>query len=126
MRVPALVAAGLVAVLSAPASAVGTPGPFASVIAHGETKSHIYDNNPAGADCIQLAVTYTVSLTYAPPSDTLTLSAGGQTATGSNGSARVSFWGSYCDSFGISVSGTSVGARAAYVVTAGTGSQTSE
>ena len=121
MRKTALSALGLVAVLSVPAVAVGTPGPFAGVVRTGETKSHIYDNNPANLDCIQLAVPYTATLTYAPPTDTLTLSAGGVTATGSNGRASVSFWSGSCTSFGIAVTGDSVLHTAGYVVSAGSG-----
>ena len=121
MRRTALSALGLVAVLTAPAVAVGTPGPFAGVVAQGETRSHLYDNNPTRADCIQLVVPYTVALTYAPPTDTLTLDVGLASVTGVNGSARLSFYGSYCTSFPIGVRGTSVGVRAAYVVSVSTG-----
>lgn len=124
MRVPSLAAAALVAVLSAPASAAGTPGPFAGVIGQGENRAHSYSNNPAGLDCIALAVTYTVGITHVPGSDVLTLHAGGKSVQTVNGSASVSFWGSYCDSFGIGVTGTSVaGPKAAYVVSVGSGSQ---
>lgn len=121
MRKTALSALGLVAVLSVPAVAVGTPGPFAGVVRAGQTKSHVYDNNPADFNCIHLAVPYTVTLTYAPPTDTLTLSAGGVTATGANGRASVSFWSGTCTSFSITVSGDSVLHTAGYVVSAGSG-----
>lgn len=122
MRKTALSALGLVAVLSVPAVAVGTPGPFAGVVTAGQTKSHLYDNNPTNSACIQIVVPYTVTLAYAPPTDTLTLSAGGVTATGANGRATVSFWSGYCTSFGITVSGDSVLHTAGYVVSVGSGS----
>jgi hypothetical protein len=122
LRTTMLSAAGLAAVLAAPAVAAGTPGPFVGTVAQGQTKTHLYDNNPTKSDCIQLAVPYTVSVTYAPSSDTLTLSVGSLTATGSNGSARLSFVGSTCTSFAVSVTGTSVARTAAYVVTVSSGS----
>lgn len=125
MRTPALTALALVGILSAPAAAAGTPGPFAGVVAQGQTASHAYDNNPAKQDCIQMMTGYSIRLTYSPPVDRLTLTVDGRSVTGANGIATANVYKSWCTSFGISVTGTQVsGPVASYtvVVTRDTGS----
>ena len=109
-----LVALGLTAMLAPPATA--DTGPFTGTVRQGQTRHHRYDNNPQNDPCPQVIVFYTVSLTYAPTTDTLTVSAGGQTATGSGGTASVSFEAPYCTSFRVSVTGTSVATIASYTV----------
>lgn len=117
-----LAATGLVALLATAAPAApGSTGPFTGTVRQGQTKTHRYDNNPQNNPCPAVIVFYTVSLSYTPTSDTLTLTAGGQTATGSNGSASVSFEAGYCASFDIKVTGTSVASVADYTVTVSRG-----
>jgi len=114
----ALATAGIVAFLAAPASAAqGSTGPFTGVIRENQVKTHRYDNNPLNQACIQVMQTYTVTLTYAPTTDALTLSVGSQSVTGSNGTASLSFERSYCTSFDVKVTGTSVESVAQYTVT---------
>jgi hypothetical protein len=121
----AAAASGLVVLLAAPASAAqGSSGPFSGVIRQNQTKTHRYDNNPLGMACPQVMTTYTVTLTYTPPTDTLTLSVGSLSATGSNGTASLSFEGSYCTAFDIKVTGTSVGTAAQYTVNVSRGGGT--
>lgn len=119
LRTAALLATCLTAILlTAPATlAVGTTGPYAGVVEQGETKAHHYDNNPSNNPCIEIVRPYTVVLTYAPPTDTLVLSAGGKTSVGSAGGASVTFTSGYCTAFDITVGGMSVGSTAAYTVT---------
>jgi hypothetical protein len=119
MRKAFLVTLGLAALLATPA--VADTGPFTGTVRQGQTRHHHYDNNPQHNPCPAVVVFYTVSLTYTPATDTLTLEAGGQTATGSGGSASVSFEASYCTAFTISVTGTSVAAIASYTVTVSRG-----
>lgn len=116
MRTPLLAAAGLVTVLALPAAAApaGGPGPFAGQVVQGETDTHVY--RAGSSPCIQIAVQYAVTLTYAPTSDTLTLSAGTQTVTGANGTATATVWGSPCSQITIGVTGTSVASTATYAV----------
>ena len=109
-----LLAAGLVAVLAAPA--VAAPPVFAGAVAQGETDTHTYDNNPMNSDCIALAAPYRVTLTFAPTGDALTLTAGGQSVTSTTGVAEVGFWSGVCTRFGVQVTGTSVGTVAPYTV----------
>ena len=119
MRKAILVAVSLTALLASPAAA--DTGPFSGTVREDQTRRHRYDNNPQNNPCPQVIAFYTVSLTYAPATDTLTISAGGQTATGSGGSASVSFEAPYCTSFTISVTGTSVATIASYTVTVSRG-----
>lgn len=109
-------AAGLVVALAAPAVAGPKPTLNAGVVSQGQTNLHHYDNNPSGGDCVHLAQPYRVTISYAPASDTLTLSAGGQTAVGSNGGASVFFVSGVCTSFDVAVTGTAVADKAAYVI----------
>ena len=112
-----LAAVGAVAILSGPATAApGSTGPFSGVVRQNQTKTHQYDNNPLNNPCQQVITTYTVSLTYTPTSDVLTLSVGSLSATGSNGSASLSFEANYCTSFEVKVIGTSVQSAAQYTV----------
>lgn len=118
----ALAAAGLATLLATPAVAgPGSTGPFTGSVRQGQTRTHHYDNNPQNNPCPLVLVNYTVSLTYAPTSDTLTLTAGGTSVTGSGGSAVLSFEASYCTSFAIKVTGTSVATVASYTVTVSRG-----
>ena len=113
-----LAAAGIVAVLAAPAPAAqGSSGPFSGTVRQNQTKTHAYDNNPLNQSCPAVMTSYTVSLSYTPTSDTLTLAVGSLSTTGSNGTATLSFESSYCTSFDIAVTGTSVASVAHYTVT---------
>lgn len=114
-RFPPLLAT-LLAALLVPAALAN---PNAGVVRQGETNVHAFDNTPRdGTACVDLVTTWTVTLAYAPPTDVLTLSAGGKTATGSGGVARVSFASGVCTAFTIQVTGASVAAAAAYSVAA--------
>jgi hypothetical protein len=115
VAVIALVPASMAGQVVAPT--VGTTGPFVGILEEGDTDTHAYDNNPTGQPCIQLAATYIVRLAYSPPTDTLTLTAAEKTATGSDGTAGVSFTKGVCASFAIHVEGTSVDSTATYTVT---------
>jgi hypothetical protein len=116
MRKTAVAALGLVSLLALPASAANGTGPFTGSVAQGETDTHVYDNNPSNNPCLALAVTYTVTLAYAPTSDTLTLSVPGKTVTGSGGTATANVTRGICTEFSIGVTGTSVASSATYVV----------
>ena len=115
MRKTVLAAAGLTAVLAAPALAAETSGPFAGQVRQGQTRTHTFNNNPSNNPCLQITATYRVTLAYAPTTDVLTLDAGGKTASGSGSS--VSFVSGVCTRFPIQVTGTSVADTATYVVT---------
>ena len=110
----------LVAPSASAASAVGTGGPFVGLVADGQTNAHLYVTPGPPMDCI-LPVTYVVTLTYAPASDVLTLSANGVTDEGSAGVAQVSFVAACWTQFAVTVSGTEVAFLAAYEVTVGQG-----
>ena len=117
MRLTALAASGLVSVLALPASAAtgaGSAGPFVGTVAQGETDSYIYNNNPSGQDCIALAADYSITLTYVPNGDVLTLSAGSTSASGPGSSIRVT--SGVCAYIPFTVTGTSVASSAHYVV----------
>ncbi|HVF06090.1 MAG TPA: hypothetical protein VNA20_14710, partial [Frankiaceae bacterium] len=92
-------------------------GPFAGLARPGTTTTHSYDNNPSNSPCPHVMVGYTVRLTWAPPTDTLTLSAFGVSTTRSGGSATLYAARSYCTSFPIAVTGTNVADVAPYTVT---------
>jgi hypothetical protein len=118
----AVAATGLAVLLASPATAAqGGTGPFSGTVRQGQTKTHRYDNNPLNNPCPLVIVNYTVTLTYAPASDVLTLSVGSLSATGSNGFASLSFERSYCTSFDITVTGTTVQHVASYTVTVSRG-----
>lgn len=106
----------LALVTLAPYALAGT-GPFTGTLTQGETDWHYYDNNPKGHACIDVMASYLVEMTYTPASATLTLTAGGQSAVGSNGYAAVGLEASYCTAFEITVTGTSVSGTASYTVT---------
>jgi hypothetical protein len=113
-------AAFLVALLSTVATAQidpGGTGPFTGEVRQGQTNVHYYNNNPNNDPCPDVIAWYLVELTYAPASDTLTLSAGGETAVGYNGYAAVAFESGYCTAFAIYVHGTYVQTVARYVAT---------
>jgi hypothetical protein len=114
-----MLALGLAAALgTVPAeAAIGTPGPFAGAVKQGETRVHVYGNNPTGGECIDLAVPYRVALSTAPTGNVLRLSAGGHTVYTTGGGAAVTFWSGVCTSFGVEVHGYSVTAVAPYTVT---------
>lgn len=119
MRKSVVAALGLVSVLALPASAStgGGTGPFTGSVAQGQTKTHLYDNNPSNNPCLAIAATYTVTLSYVPTSDTLTLSVPGKTVTGSAGTATANIVRGVCTEFSIGVTGTTVASSATYVVT---------
>jgi hypothetical protein len=117
MRKTVLAGLGLTAVLAAPAVAAGSAGPFVGSVAQGQTATHVYDNNASHQACLQVAATYSITLTYTPSSDVLTLGAGGKTATGHGGSASLSVLSGICAHIPITVTGTSVASSATYAVT---------
>ncbi len=117
MRTPALAALALTGLLALPAAAAGTAGPFAGQVRQGGTNTHQYDNNPSGNPCVDIVATYRVSLAYVPATATLTLAAGGATATGANGAASLTLVQGICAAFPVTVTGTSVGGTATYAVT---------
>lgn len=121
MRKTALAATGLAVLLASPVSAAGGTGPFTGTVRQNQTRTHQYDNNPLNNPCIQIVTTYTVSLDYLPTTDTLTLSVGSLSATGTGGHASLSFQASWCTSFAIKVTGTSVERVASYTVTVSRG-----
>lgn len=110
----------LLAVLAAPAAArTGPePGPFVGTVAQGEADSHHFSTH-GDQPCLAVWIPklYVVTLAYAPPTDTLALSAAGASDAGANGVAAVSFVANYCTAFTIRVAGTAVADEAAYVVT---------
>lgn len=109
----------LALVLLTPGALAGPTGPYHGFVRQGETDVHFYDNAPDNPDqiCPQIGVFYTATLTYAPPSDTLTLTVDGESVTGSNGSATLTFVEGVCAEFDVRVTGTQVGDRARYTVT---------
>lgn len=116
-----IVACALALLVLAPSALAAGTGPFTGTVRQGQTDRHRYDNNPGGDPCPQVQVFYTVTLTYTPTTDTLTLRAGGQTAVGTNGTATVSFEAPYCTAFTIEVVGTRVATSASYTVTVSRG-----
>lgn len=116
-----IVACALAVLVLAPAALAAGTGPFTGTVRQGQTDRHRYDNNPGGGLCPQVQVFYTVTLTYTPTTDVLTLRAGGQTATGSNGVATIGFEAPYCTAFAIEVVGTQVATSASYTVTVSKG-----
>jgi hypothetical protein len=117
-------AASLVLLALAPAPATakedpGTTGPYTGVVTQDATNSHLYDDHIT-MDCI-LPVTYIVTLTYQPASDTLGLTANGVSATGVGGQAIVTFVAACSLTFTILVSGIDVAVAAGYAVTVTTG-----
>jgi hypothetical protein len=117
MRKRVLAGLGLAAVLAVPAAAADGTGPYTGTVSQGQTASHVYDNNPSNNPCLAITASYTITLHYVPGSDTLTLSAVTQTATGSNGVATLTVTQGICARFSIGVTGTSVASSARYVVT---------
>jgi len=117
MRTTALAGLGLAAVLAAPAAAAGTTGPFAGQVSQGQTRTHLYDNNPSNGACLQLAATYTISLSHVPAGDTLTLTVDGiRSVTTSGGGASLNVTKGVCATFSLAVTGTSVADSATYVL----------
>ncbi len=88
------------------AAAKGTPGPFAGVVAQGQTKSHAFDSL-LPIECI-LPVEWVVTLKYPVTIDTLTLSVGSQTVDGDDGFAQIRFEGACHGQFTISIGGKDV------------------
>lgn len=118
----ALAAACLATVLAtAPVSAdLGgpEPGPFTGTIGQDHTRTHHFSthgDNPCLA--VYMPRVYTVTLAYAPPTDTLSISVGGLTDVGSLGAGSISFVANYCTAFDITVVGVEVTDKAAYGVT---------
>lgn len=104
--------------LLAPAAFAGLD-PLAGVVLQGQTNHHVYDGGHGGlVSCPMVGVVgYAVTLTWAPTTDTLTLSVPGRgSATDDDGSATVWFIGGPCARFDIRVTGTSVENVAAYQI----------
>ena len=115
-------AACLLAAFLVPSALASTAGPSAPVhagsVAQGQTDSSTFSTH-GDQPCLAVYMprVFTVSLAYAPVSDSLTVSAGGVSDTGANGVATVSFVANYCTVFTIQVTGTSVAESAEYVWT---------
>lgn len=94
----------------------GAHGPYEATIRQNET--HLYVVDHSGPLCLQVFTRWTVTLTYTPVTDTLTLIVPDRGAdVGQNGSATVSFTTSTsCAFFEILVHGTLVADEADYVV----------
>jgi hypothetical protein len=103
-------------VLAAPTS----PGPWAGTVEQGDVNAHYFQNVPSGFACPVFpwgqARAYVVTLTYAPPTDTLVLHYGGQSIVGRAGVAAYAYDGNSCQAGWFRVEGRSVTATAAYVV----------
>ena len=112
-----IVACALALLVLAPVALAAGTGPFTGTVRQGQTDRHRYDNNAGGDPCPQVQVFYTVTLTYTPTTDVLTLRVGSQTAVGSGGTATLSFEAPYCTAFTIEVIGTQVATSASYTVT---------
>lgn len=99
----------------------GAHGPYAGQVAQGEADLYVEDHS--GPFCGDAYTRWTVRLTYAPASDTLTLVVPHAGASvGRNGMASVSFTTpTTCAFFEIGVQGTLVGTVADYSVTVTTG-----
>ncbi|GEM_PF-4895958 len=105
------------AILAALAPAASAATAFAGAVSQGQTQTFTYSSEPPkGAQCIELATTYTVTLSYAPASDVLTLAIPGHGSVSGNG-ATLSFQAGVCTQFSVSVTGTSVANEAAFAVT---------
>lgn len=102
-------------------SAAALTGPFAGALAQGETDVHRYDNNPTKSPCVDVITTYSVTLSYAPATDALTLSVAGRTVTATSGVASATFQAGVCTAFDVAVTGTQVETLAAYTVTVTSG-----
>ena len=113
MSIPRIVL--LLAVLAPVASAVSAPV-YAGTIHQGESKTFTYDNRPPkGFDCVAQAQWYSVSLSYVPDTDVLTLSIPNVGSASGNG-ATLYFQSGICATFSFTVTGTSVADTAAYKV----------
>lgn len=109
-------ALSLLAVAPAALASPFWPGPHAGTIEQGETNRHIYALFYASQPCSQLPTVQTLALVYAPPSDTLTLTVGTQSAVGHDGLAILTVEKAPCAQFLIYVEGTAVASVAAYDV----------
>lgn len=110
-----LLALSLLAVPAALASPF-FPGPHAGTLHEGEVNRHLFIVFPFSQPCRQVETEHTLTLVYAPPTDTLTLTVLGQTAVGQDGVASVTFSAPPCTAYSIEVAGTDVGSVAAYDV----------
>lgn len=119
-RTPLVVLLVVAALAPLGSAKVGTEGPFAGFVVQNQTNVHLYDNTPPDGICPQYfaPVPYTVSLTYSPPADVLTLELLGRSGPvlGRHGVASISFEGGGCEMLAIAVTGTSVAYVATYTV----------
>jgi hypothetical protein len=115
MSVPRiLLALATLACLAPVASAVGGPL-YVGTIHQGESKTYTFDNRPLKFDCVSQAQWYSVSLTYSPDTDVLTLTVPGIGSASGNG-AILYFTSSICTTFDFTVAGTSVADTATFKV----------
>jgi hypothetical protein len=105
-------------VVAGPVAAEPSGGPYAGTMGQGGSATHHFTNQAPGTQCLAIyqPTLYTVRLQYAPVSDVLTLAVGAASDAGSNGVATLSFVANYCTSFDITVTGTEVADKAAYLV----------
>lgn len=105
-------------VLAAPTS----PGPWSGRVAEGEANAHWFQNVPSGFACPEFPWgddrRYVVTLTYAPPTDTLVLRWGPWEVVGRAGVAVLDYDGYSCQAGWFHVEGRDVAAVAAYAVQA--------
>lgn len=95
---------------------IGHPGPFVGLAVEDVTTTHRYATDVFGSPCIPMVALFTVTLKHGGD-DVLSLEAGGESATSVDGSARVSFYRSWCTEFDVDVTGIEVASVAPYVVT---------
>lgn len=105
----------LALVLLAPLAAAH--GPYVATLAQNQT--HTYHVDHSAPICLDVITDWVVTLTYTPPTDTLTLTVPGHgSAVGVNGSAQVKFQTpDSCGVFDVQVHGLVVATVAAYRLT---------
>ena len=122
----ACLAAALACAATAPAAA-GDPfatqvdpffaGPFAGVVAQGETAVHAYSTHPEGTMCAAVYIPHLFVATLgAAPADRLLLEVGGVAVETAGGQAVATFVANWCTAFPVHVTGLDV-AAGAYAVT---------
>lgn len=113
---PALLLATLLVVAPVALASPFWPGPHWGVIQEGDVHRHLYMIFPFNSTCRDAPTQHVLTLVYAPPTDTLTLTVRDQTAVGQNGVAIVTIPGGPCTWYQIEVAGTAVASTAAYDV----------
>jgi hypothetical protein len=88
---------------------------YVGMLQAAETHEHVYDSLPSpGSVCNGARARYDIELRYVPPTDALTLTAGGVEVEGSNGHASISFVDNECTRFSVVVIGNRVTVASVY------------